>query len=268
MPKKVHIQLLEKELVHGLRKEKLEKFQWWVVDLPSKNAVLLDCIALAQDAKGWRSYIIADQKSMTLVVVPLSPSKLVVGRVVGDWEEVAEIYGKTSLDSCFYFYLPNHQSEVSKADLSELGNSARAGISELTYSAVRKAVEEYIGDDARISQENSKPITWNKLSEEGVFSYSAFFKDFGEDALAKRVAEQFIETVKTFGFYFSIQRLDGITFAVDYAAALHELDRGQGVGGSIDPSAVADLNSVATPLVVQRTDGVKTHIILRGYLAE
>ncbi|WP_377400800.1 hypothetical protein [Plastorhodobacter daqingensis] len=62
--------------------------------------------------------------------------------------------------------------------------------------------------------------------------------------------------------------MDGITFAIDYAAALQELDRGLGVDRGIDPSAGANPNGVAMPLAVRRDDGIKTHVVLRGYLAE
>ena len=268
MPKKAHTQVLEKELVPGPRKAKLEEFQWRVVDFPSRDAILPDCVAVAEDAKVWGPYIMADHKSMTRVVVPLSSSKLAVGSVADDWDEVVEIYGRVSRDSCFTFYLANRRDEVSQTDLAELGGPARAKIADITSSAVREAVEEFIGDDAKVSQEDSQPVTWTDLSEGEGFSYSVSFKDFGDEAYVQRVAESLHETVKEFVGYLPIQRLDGITFAVDYAVALQELDRGPGVDRSIDLSAGANPNGVAMPLAVRRDDGIKTHIVIRGYLAE
>ncbi|OJG00946.1 hypothetical protein [Pararhizobium antarcticum] len=100
------------------------------------------------------------------------------------------------------------------------------------------------------------------------FSYSVSFRDFGDEAYAKKVSESVNETVKSFGGSLPIHRLDGITFAVDYAVALQDLDRGLGVGRIIDPSAGTNPNGVAMPLAVRRDDGIKTHIVLRGYLAE
>lgn len=210
----------------------------------------------------------ADHKSMTRVVVPLSSSRLAVGSVADDWDEVMEIYNKASRDSCFTFYLANRRDEVSQTDLAELGGPTRAKIADITSSAVREAIEEFIGDDANVLKEDGQPITWTDLPDGRDFSYSVSFRDFGDEAYAQRVAESLNEAVKAFGGYLPIQCLDGITFAVDYAGALQELDRGPGVDRSIDPSAGANPNGVAMPLAVRRDDGIKTHIVLRGNLAE
>ncbi|MFS4581096.1 hypothetical protein [Phaeobacter sp. C3_T13_0] len=268
MPRKVHTQVLKKELVPGPRKAKLEEFRWRIVDFPTGDAVLPDCVAVAEDANGWGPYIMADHKSMTRVVVPLSSSKLAVGSVADDWGKVVEIYSRASRESCFTFYLANRRDEVSQTDLAELGGPARAKIANKTSSAFRETVEEFLGDNASVFQEDSEPVTWTDLPTDEGFSYSVSFKDFGDEAYVQRVAESLNEVVTAFGGYLPIQRLDGITFAVDYAGALQGLDRGLGVDRSIDPSAGANPNGVAMPLAVRRDDGIKTHIVLRGYLAE
>lgn len=268
IPHRAHTEALEKELVPAARKAKLAEFQWRVVDFPSRDAVLPDCVAVAEDAEGWGPYIMSDHKSMTRVVVPLSSSKLAVGSVANDWDEVVEIYGRAARDSCFTFYLANRREEVSKTDLAELGSTARAKIANKTASAFRETVEEFLGDNTSVLKEDSEPVTWTDLPTDEGFSYSVSFKDFGDEAYAQRVAESLNEVVTEFGGYLPIQRLDGITFAVDYAGAMQGVDRGLGVDRSIDPSAGANPNGVAMPLAVRRDDGIKTHIVLRGYLAE
>lgn len=268
MPQSVHVQVLGKDLVPAPRKAKLEEFQWRVVDFPSRDAVLPDCIAIAEDAEGWGPYMLAENKSMTRVVIPLTSSKLAVGSAANDWEEVTEIYNQTARESCFTFYLQNRREEMTESHLAELGGPARAKIEGITSSALRGAVEEFVGDGSNAPQEGTQPVTWTDLSAGGGFSYSVSLKDFGDEANARRVAESLNEVVKAFGDYLPTHRLDGITFAVDYAAALQELDRGLDVDRGNDPSAGANPNGIAMPLAVRRADGIKTHIILRGYLAE
>lgn len=268
MSQKVHVQVLEKNLVPAPRKAKLEEFYWRVVDLPSGDAVLSDCVAVAEDADGWGPYIMAEHKSMTRVVIPLSSSKLAVGSTGDDWEEVVDIYSQVARDSCFTFYLANHREEVPKANLSALGGPARSKIASITSSALLEAVEEFIGDGPNDTRGEAPPVTWTDLSMGEGFSYSVYFRDFGDEAYAKKVSESLHETVKSFGRYLPVHRLDGITFAVDYAAALQDLDRGLGVARTIDPSAGRNPNGVAMPLAVGRDDGIKTHIVLRGFLAE
>lgn len=268
MPQSVHVQVLGKELVPGPRKAMLEAFQWRVVDLPSMDAVLPDCVAIAEDSEGWGPYMLAENKNMTRVVIPLTSSKLAVGSAADDWDEVAEIYNQAARESCFTFYLTNRREEVTETHLAELGGHARAKIAGITSSALRGAVQEFVGDDSNASHEEIQPVTWTDLSTGNGFSYSVSFKDFGDEAYAQRVAESLNETVKIFGGHLPVHRLDGITFAIDYAAALKELDRGLGVDRGIDPSACANPNGVAMPLAVRRDDGIKTHVVLRGYLAE
>jgi hypothetical protein len=157
---------------------------------------------------------------------------------------------------------------VTETHLTELGGPARAKIEGITSSALRGAVEEFVGDGSNAAQEAMQPVTWTDLSAGDGFSYSVSFKDFGDEAFAQRVGVILKEVVKVFGGHLPIHRLDGITFAIDYAAALQELDRGLGVDRGIDPSAGANPNGVAMPLAVRRGDGIQTHVVLRGYLAE
>lgn len=268
MPQKVHVQVLEKELVPALRKAMLEKFHWRVVDVSSGDAVLPDCVAIAEDADGWGPYMMAEYKSMTRVVIPLSSSKLAVGSVADNWEEVVEIYNQAARDSCLTFLLANQIDEVPQTHLEELDGPARAKIANITSSALRETVEEFIGDALNDMRGEAEPVTWTDLSMGEGFSYSVSFRDFGDQLYANRVSETLNKTVKAFGDYLPIHRLDGITFALDYAAALQELDRGSDVLRGIDPSAGTNPNGVAMPLAVRRNDGIKTHIVLRGSLAE
>ena len=268
MPQSVHVQVLGKDLVPALRKTMLEEFQWRILDFPSGDAVLPDCVAVAEDAEGWGPYMLAEHRSMTRVVIPLTSSKLAVGSAVNEREEVTEIYNQIARDSCFTFYLTNRREEVPGTHLAELGGPTRAKIAEITSSALRGAVEDFVSDGSNAPQEKTQPVTWADLSAGEGYSYSVSFRDFGDDAYAQRVAESLNEAVKSFGGYLPTNRLDGITFAVDYAAALQELDRGLGVERGIDPTAGANPNGVAMPLAVRRDGGIKTHIILRGHLAE
>jgi hypothetical protein len=205
---------------------------------------------------------------MSRVVIPLTSSKLAVGSAANDWKEVTEIYNQAARESCFTFYSSNRREEVTETHLAELGGPARAKIEGITSSALREAIEEFVGDGSNAAQEETQPVTWTDLSAGEGYSYSVSFRDFGDEAYAQRVAESLNEAVKAFGGYFPIHRLDGITFAADYAAALQELDRGLDVDRGIDASAGANPNGVAMPLAVRRDDGIKTHVVLRGYLAE
>lgn len=268
MGRRAHVNVLEKELVPAPRKTLLESFEWKVVDFPSGDAILADCVAIAEDAEGWGPYMLADSKSLTRVVIPLSSSKLAIGGDSLKLDNVVEIYNETARACCFTFYLANCKKDVSFGHLAELGGMAREKISKLTSTSVRDAVEEFVTDVPRNTQQETLPVTWNDLIKNAECSYSVSFRDFGDEDYAKRVAASLNEVVKSFASFLPVHRLDGISFAEDYAAALQELDRGEGVTRTIDASAGMNPNGVAMPLAVRRDDGIKTHIVLRGYIAE
>ncbi|MFC7703788.1 DUF4238 domain-containing protein [Plastorhodobacter daqingensis] len=163
MIQSAHVQFLGKELVPTLQKAILEGLQWRVVELPSKDAVLPDCVAIAEDAEGWGPYILAEKESMTRVVIPLTSSKLAVGSAAADWKEVSEIYNQAARESCFTFYLCNRREEVEEAHLAVLGGPARAKIEGITSSALRGAVEEFVRDGSNAAQEEVQPVTWTDL---------------------------------------------------------------------------------------------------------
>lgn len=268
IPQNIHVRLLEENLVPEPRKARLEEFQWRVIGFLHGNAVLPDCVAIAEDAEGWGPYVLADNKSISRVVLPLTSSTLAVGSAANDWSEVAETYNQTARDSCFTFYLQSQREEVDDSHLAELGNSARTKIETMTSSALRKAVEEFVGNDSPPPEDRARPVTWTDLSGGHKFSYSVAFVDFGDEAYAQRVAASLNEAVKIFCGIFPIHSLDGITFADDYAAAIKGLDRGPNVAQSVPSFAGTNPNGVGMPIVVRRSDGIKTHIVLRGYIAE
>lgn len=185
IPQCVHVQVLGKDLVPAPRKAMLEEFQWRIVNFPPGDAVLPDCVAIAEDAEGWGPYMLTDHKSMTRVVIPLTSSKLAVGSAANEREEIAEFYNQIARDSCFTFYLTSRRKEVPGTHLAELGGAARAKIADITSSALRGAVEGFLGDGTTAPQEKTQPVTWADLSAGEGYSYSVSFRDFGDDAYAQ-----------------------------------------------------------------------------------
>ena len=269
LSKKIHIQVLEQDLVPASRKAKLEEFYWKVVGFPFGDAILPDCVAIAEDVDGWGPYMLAEHNSMTRIIIPLSSAKLAVGSVANDQVEVTGIYNQTAHECCFTFYLMNRKKEVPKAHLAKLGDPVRVKVADIISSALSEAVDEFIGDSTNVSQEEMQPVTWSDLSADEDFSYSVVLNDFGDEAYEQRVTEILKIVIEVFEDKFiPIHRLDGITFAVDYAEALQKLDRGPGVNRGIAPSAGANPDSVAMPIAVRRDDSIKTHIVIRDNLAQ
>ena len=260
--KNVQTQVLEEDMVPLYRKSMLEKFQWRVVDFPSGNAILPDCVAIAEDADGWGSYILGCTKSMSRVVIPLTSSKLAIGTIANDWEKIKEIYNKTARESCFTFYLTNQKEKVSENQISEIGNIVRKKISSIASSKLDGIGEDFIIGNSSMIHEETHPVTWTDLLIDKKFSYSVSFKNCRGKDYTLKAAKAFCETVKDFSKYLPLYRFDGITFVPDIAAELQEIDQ------EFNPFGNTFFNDSAMPYLVRCPDGIKTHIFVKDSLAE
>ena len=139
-----HDEALEKESMapKGIKTE-LEKFQWKVVEFSSGYAVLPDCVGIGKNADGWKPYILAKDKFVTQVIIPLSSAKLAVGSIENDWEEITGTYNQIARECSYDFYLMNKKKEVSKTDLEELGNLVRDMIADYTLSVLPESILPY-----------------------------------------------------------------------------------------------------------------------------
>ena len=82
--------------------------------------------------------------------------------------------------------------------------------------------------------------------------------EYGPEAIARRIGE----LVVALGRWLDLERLDGVTIAGDYEAALQELDRG--VKTSAPQASNEFAIGVAMSVNVLREDVVKSHIVLNA----
>ncbi|MEP4617717.1 MAG: hypothetical protein ABJP90_10880 [Paracoccaceae bacterium] len=261
-----HTKILQDQLVSNERKRQLEAFTWQVIEISENNAPLADCVAIAQDENGWGPYLLASPKSTACVILPLSPSKVIVGSGQQDWSEQAQQYARHAVESCFSFYLSDQLQEKTENDLSELGHKARETVSNLTSSAVSEAIESFVGEASGDDHGAGSATTVAEGSKD--FSYSVSFKDFADQEYAQKVADAVNEVVLAYAAICEVIGLDGITFAVDYDTAIAELDRGEGQASLERGSTGENPNGVALPVLVHKHDALKTHLVMKAYLAQ
>ena len=190
---------------------------------------------------------------MTRVAIPLSPSKLAVGSVADDRDDFVKIYHQVSRDCCITFYLANRLEEVSPTEHSKPGNITRDKISEKSQSMFRKVVNEFVSDKANVPQEGNQPYTFSGLGAENDPSCRVEFNGFKTDF--RRVISSIYKVFDDFPI--RLRRLDGITFAVDFAAKLKEVD------STIDSSVEPHPNDHYKLLWVRRGQFIKAHIVLK-----
>jgi hypothetical protein len=261
-----HTKILQDQIVPTERKRQLETLTWQVVKIAENDAPLADCVAIAKDENGWGPYLLASPGSTVCVILPLSPSKVIVGSGKRDWSEQAQQYTRHAVESCFSFYLSDQLQEKTEKDLSDLGHKARETVSGLTSSAIRGAIENFVAEVSDDEHGTRSEATVAEGSKD--FSYSVSLKDFANQEYAQKVANAVNEVVLAYAAICDVKNLDGITFAVDYEKAIAELDRGDGHRSVERNSTVKNANGVALPILVHRQDGQKTHLVMKAYLAE
>ncbi len=263
-----HKRVLVEELVPNIRRRALEQFHWKVVDFVTNDAVLSDCVAVAKDINGWGPYVLADQKTTTHIIIPISPSKLVVASLSDDWADVVEGYNRIAEESSFTFYLTEQKQEISQRILAKLGSSMRERLLNVASTAFSDAIDGWRSENKKRDGQVDDLITWADSIAEGPIKFSVSLRDFGDDEYAKRIGEVLGPIVERIGRVIPLHRIDGFTFSHDYKGALQAIDRGEDTNFTIDPTLGTDPNSVCAQLIVRREGGLKTHIVLRGHMAE
>jgi len=85
-------------------------------------------------------------------------------------------------------------------------------------------------------------------------------KGFNDPKVAKQFGRSVLEAVSVFGSFMDLSRLDGITVAMDYDAALAEIDRGMDGLRPLSRSNT-EMQGVAMSPAVMRDGEVRTHLI-------
>lgn len=89
-------------------------------------------------------------------------------------------------------------------------------------------------------------------------------RDFTNEDAARRLGETVAGVVKTVGSIMNLSRLDGVTVAIDYDAALAGLDRGMGGLQPLSRSNTEEMQGVAMSPAVMRDGEVRTHLVFNA----
>ena len=89
-------------------------------------------------------------------------------------------------------------------------------------------------------------------------------KDFTDEAAAQQLGQAVGAIVKTVGSFIDLSRLDGVTVAIDYDAALAALNRGMEGLRPLSRSDTEEMQGVAMSPAVMRDGEVRTHIVLNA----
>lgn len=261
----LHRDLLLSSLDPPKRVEKLRQMSWTVVEHPHSAAIIPDCVCIAKSAVGWQPLLLADD--ITLVVMPLTPNTLLIGDDKSPQGFNVDEYNSIAAGACFDFFLSKENISLSSVIDGELGQSVRGEIGKLISDKVLEAVACYL--TAPLSEQASRlnQIT-SKIESQKGFSFSLSLNDFGTPEEAERLSRIVTEIIQDRNLGDFLSGLDGFTFSNDYEKAIASLDRGFEAKNVIKTTKSALGVGVAIPLTVKRDGELKTHFVLRGFLAD
>ena len=266
-----HNMALAKTFVPEGRKKLLSDVVWHIVEV-ADNIILPDCIAIAElGSEQFCSLVMADFDEISEVLVPLTSRSLIIGtksplerkRIAPD--HFNAIAAACSLD----YFVSATETEKLMALMENIGKDTVA----IVESIVHQSVEGFRPSDQKIKEENKNSVLLDGQNENGD-SRSHFplnvrvtlSGDF-EEAATKQIGSAVKEILAQACWTIPLDRLDGITFADNYAQALQELDHGFPAKRPVTTYDTEKGKGYAQSLTILRDGVVKSHVIIHGSIA-
>lgn len=244
----------------------LQGLVWRLEAAPSEGAILPDCVVLALNQQGEIvPFMHADLKDTQSVVMPVGTDKLLIGSSTAGVTLDTARFNEAAAQSSYHFYLA-HSNSAEFTRLHDLiGKSASLVIDE----AVENAFGQFLPE--RSEGKDYEP----DVSEHGgaqsesqeCWQFTLTFFSCEDQETTDRIRDATEVLVRKLAKIMPLQRLDGITFAVDYATALREMDRGFAnapILETVDPEIGV---GVAHMVTVMRDGVAKGHIVLSPVVA-
>ncbi|MFY2640388.1 hypothetical protein ACOTDF_02455 [Achromobacter insuavis] len=260
-----HNKALAEDFLGGARKKVLETFVWELTDVPQPGVILPDCGVIAITSTGEPlPLMLADLDKLVGVVAPISARRLLLGRKHSENPfDMEAINGQLAACSDEFFIAASEAQEF-VALLDRISRRSRVVIDE----ALIDAFKDYESGPYKKASEQqpAKQVSSIQTKQEsfGGFGYQITFSGCGDGESIQPISEKVQYLVSTLSALIPLSRLDGITFAADYSAALMELDRG--MPGIRPPTTIAPSEGVGiaqAPLVMR--DGiVKVRVIAQA----
>lgn len=277
-----HVKALSKGLIPESRIASLCQFSWTLHLVTEGTLILPDCVAVVfrSNSNLPEPYIMSQINQVNVIMCPVCPNKLLIGhRGNAALPELKDFNEEAAACSNTFFVSADKTPELEKlADrigerskkvmldavsyaVNEL--TAEFALEEHSSQSMLSFMEKSAKSETMIPVEHSDKI---KVNETQNINYPVTFCGCADQETAQKIAEAVHLVVSDMSHSISLGRLDCITFAADYAAALIDVERG--FPGSIPLTPTEDEYSVGVamaPLVI-RNGVTKVCIVMRAWL--
>jgi len=254
-----HNESLTRPITDNARVAALTQFNWTIET--GEDLILPDAVVLSKaNGERLKPLLFTSADETELIVMPVASDRILVGYRDGAKFDLAGFNTDAAAASQNFFI---SAKPFEGGQLSErIGSGPAEALDTTIGEVVRKA------QHARTLLETDIPAALPQVRAHQNFSYSVRLADFGDEVLAKEMADTVQVVVAALASDLSLQDFDGLTIAVDYDAALSGIDRGDPTLPPIESSALAYGLGVAMPVSVFRDGARKEHIVFAAGIAE
>ena len=240
----------------------LEELSWTIAAGPGEGAILPDCAALAVDHAGDTApAMFVDWQELSAIILPVAPDKLLVGTASNAGSLELTDFNLEAARGSHDFFLAPVCNEVFKSLHARLGERSTSLIEE----GVSGAMEPYLAMRPKPRDED-EPLPPLDLvgNAEGPWQYDLSLLGFGDDDRTQELITAVKGIVESLAEAIPLHRLDGITIAADYRAAVDSLDRGY-EGASAPETAPDEIGQgIARTVAVFKEGRWKERIVIDG----
>lgn len=245
----------------GLYRE-IMGFQWKVVDA-SDTLILPDCVAVGYETDGeHHPLMLCRSERLSGLICPISSRLALIGARKEQLPSLMS-FNKAAAECSHEFFVTSEASDSFCEFAALISKRAHIQIDSAVDLATARLDDGQAGPDKEIE------YTPGFAADKSAFSgdISIRMRDFGDEDLARRLGQPLLALVVELANDLPLGLIDGFTFAIDYDAALAELDRGV---PDLSPLKSFDewygKGAIMAPVVV-RDDRAKVHIVGTAALA-
>lgn len=250
-----HNKALSEGSIAESRKTSLEALEWHIRAAPPEGAVLPDCVALGVDEEGgtFLPYIMTHTGTVSAVVIPLASDKLLVGVRPGHATPDLANFNRDAAACSDELFITASQAPI----FAELGADMGARWAGEIDAVIHGVLKDLLPNKKESGENGGKPPPLTPIS------YQLSFVDLGAEEEVAALSEKAQYLVAQLRPLFDLDRLDGITFASDFQAALTEMERGFDINTTPEgiPDHIAQGASIA---LVVREGVTKVRIVFHA----
>ena len=263
-----HTKALIRSLKSNPRETFLGTLDWTIDNAPAAGAILPDCVVIALDKNGNAvPYMLIGEDDIRAVITPVSPRKLLVGRSAEYAIPEAFEYNEAAARSSYSFFLSScNDAETVRLHLLIAERSVSI-LDEGVENALRELLPMRAPRTSRKGTDKPEaPFIPIRPTTTG-FQYEVSLVGFENHEVTQRISTQLKNIVSILSRTLPLGRLDGVTIAGDYPAALRDLDRGFENAPSATTVGQEVGVGVAQVVTVRRSGQTKGRIVMSSGIA-